>query len=222
MHLNDLKDKLRSAGLYPIHIEGSADKDDARGLAFVGELEGYIEAVRALNINAVFIISETLEEYHFIYVPDEEDSEGDDESVEIDLPSIVPALGKLKSYIGQECRFKLSAPISSESLEFFIEEAWWIEFSELWGEAVNHIVEEEETKRGQLQAEQAARNQALVDRVRGLINDDQFVRLPTQRAMQEYARDRITGLESLDELVLKEEIQALDAKSKARGLGRKH
>ena len=55
MDLNELNKKLRILNFHPIHVEGSASPDEAKGFTFSGNLEEYFEAARALNCSVIFI-----------------------------------------------------------------------------------------------------------------------------------------------------------------------
>lgn len=70
-------------------------------------------------------------------------------------------------------------------------------------------------------ADQQSRDRNALDALGGLINDANFARLPTQKAMAAYAFDQFPELQTVDEYALKAEIQNLHAKIKAKGLDRK-
>jgi hypothetical protein len=81
-----------------------------------------------------------------------------------------------------------------------------------------------ERKRGDVQNERAqveARNLSEIEfALSSLIEDKQFTRLRTQKAMLAYAKEHIPGLEDIDAGVLRTAISDLAAKAQARGLGR--
>ena len=54
MALSDVKDKMESAGIHIIPVEGSADRDNAKGLIFAGKIQDYIEALKVLKSDVVF------------------------------------------------------------------------------------------------------------------------------------------------------------------------
>jgi hypothetical protein len=218
MNLQELKEKLKTTNLHPIHLEGSP-LDSTRGEIFLGDIEEYIEAALVLGASAVFIFTETLEIERFQYELeiDNEDSESDLE--EIDLCKFNPMLEKFKEHIGQVGMFKLSIPVPEAHISFYINEDWWLEFIKLWSETTDRIDENQEAAHAQQRAAQELEEKQIIKSLSGLLRDEDFVRLPTQRSMIEYAKEKIPGLETVDAITLKSEIQNLHAKIKAKGLG---
>ena len=232
MTVDELKEILISEGLYPIHTKH--DKDDFEtgshtGLGFVGDLKEYIQAVKVLGLAYVFVSNNTFEDGDFHYeIDDDEDDEYDDDDKSDDpadlqffLPDIVPALNQFRKYVGQDCTFSLSVPTPSGNLGLLIEEPWWPNFSEMREEAEDKIEDDRGAGLEQKYAAKEAKEKDLLSQLRKLIKDDDFAVLPTQKAMRAYALEKIPGLESLDNRVLKDEIQEINAKIKAKGLGKK-
>jgi len=221
MNLHELKETLKTANLHLIHLEGSPLDHDIRGNIFIGNLEEYIEAVHVLGASAVFIFTKTLEDQDFQYELqiDNEEFEGDPE--EIDLCKSNPMLEKYKDHIGQVGVFKLSIPIPEAHINFYMKEDWWLEFTELLDETTDRIDEDQEAALAQQRAAQEVEERKFLKSLGGLICDADFVRLPTQRSMIEYAKEKIPGLETVDAITLKDEIRNLNAKIKAKGLGSK-
>jgi hypothetical protein len=222
MNLQELKEKLKTANLHPIHLEGSPLDRDMGGDAFIGNLEEYFEAVRVLGAPAVFILTETLEIERFQYeieIDNDEESESDAE--EIDLCKFNPMLEKYKEHIGQVGMFRLSIPVPEAHISFYINEDWWLEFIKLWSETTDRIDEDQEAAHAQQRAAQELEEKQILKSLGGLLRDEHFVRLPTQRSMIEYAKEKIPGLETVNAVTLKIEIQNLHAKIKAKGLGSK-
>ncbi len=218
MGVVEVKEKLLSVSIHTIQIEGSADRDDAKGFIFIGSLDEYVTALRTLGVSFVFLASELLEEDDFVYVPDISGTDEENEDSIVDLVAIQPALGKYKKHIGQQCRYKLSAPMSNSTLDYLEQEVWWKEFEDLWNEAVESVDAEKEEEESRIQIVQNERDQKLIQDIQTLINDKVFICLPTQRAMLEYVRENVPGVNKLDPYLLKEEIRTLDAKIKARRL----
>jgi hypothetical protein len=221
MNLQELKDKLKTSNLHPIHLEGSPLERGMRGDAFIGNLEEYIEAVHVLGAPAVFIFTETLEIERFQYELEIDNEEFESEPEEIDLCKFNPALEKYKVHIGQVGMFKLSIPVSEAQITLDINEDWWIEFIKLWSETTDRIDEDQEAAHAQQRAALKQEEAKILKSLAGLLRDEDFVRLPTQRSMIEYAKEKIQGLEDVDVISLKNEIQNLHAKIKAKGLGSK-
>jgi len=222
MNLPELTDKIRLASLHPIAVGGSALEKDKRGLSFSGSLDEYFDAVRALNVSAIFISTQILEERWFWHTPESDGEDLGEEDDEIDFCSIKPELSQFKSHIGDIAVYKLSAMTDQCNLNFYISEDWWLKFKTLMSEAVNDFEERQAEVQAESKANQEKKDRDLFNAVDKLIDDENFVRLPTQRAMLMYALERIPGLETVDQFALKAELQNLHAKIKAKGLGRKH
>ena len=221
MNLQELKDKLKIANLHPIHLEGSPLERGMSGDIFIGNLEEYFEAAHVLGASAVFILTETLAEERFQYELEINNEESENDTEEIDLCKFNPMLEIYKEHIGQVGMFKLSIPVPDAHISFFINEDWWLEFIKIWSETTDRIDEDQEAAHAQLRAAQELKDKQILKSLNGLIRDEDFVRLPTQRSMIEYAKEKIPGLETVDAVTLKIEIQNLHAKIKAKGLGSK-
>lgn len=221
MELGTLKETLRAAKLHPAHVEGSPLDDDVMGHTFIGSLEEYSDAVRAIGTPIVLISTETLEEKRFWYAPANEDKLSTEETVPIDLCSITPRLRAYKIHIGKVAIYKLSAALTTGTLNFFITEAWWLEFIKLWESATDQIDDNKAATEARLKADRQAKDRDALNALGALIRDPDFVRLPTQKAMIAYATEKIPELETVDEFALRAEVQNLHAKIKAKGLGHK-
>ena len=73
----------------------------------------------------------------------------------------------------------------------------------------------------ELEAVEEQNNEIVLAKLRKLIDDRQFVSLPTQRAMCAYAIEAIPELEEFTDEFIRSEIQAMTAKIQARGLKRR-
>jgi hypothetical protein len=137
------------------------------------------------------------------------------------LRGVEPALDEFKVHLNLECGYRLIVHLPHASLEYVLHLPWWQRFSELRESVIERIHQERELAESKLIEEEEQCSQQMLKALRELINDPEFVRLPTQRAMQAYAFEGIMGLETINPNTLKLEIQSLDAKIKAKGLGRK-
>ncbi len=228
MPLDPLITKLTAAGFFPIRVEGNVLlKEDSGGRVFIGDLDEFIAAAKALKVDVIFVMSRALEEGDFNYSSNvieddnEEDAYEDVDEEPIHLPSVVPALSKFEQYIGQDCAYKLSTPMANDTLDFYTQEPWWLEFVDLFKEAIAKVEQDKEVAQELQRAEREAEQDKMLKRLRQLINDSDFVRLPTQKAMLAYALDKIPELEMIDSLTLQGEIQTVNAKIAAKGLSRK-
>ena len=226
MNLDNLIKKLVSESFFPIRVEGSAFKSKDSGFVFVGDLDEFLKAAKALKAEIVLVVNAVLSEDDFKYEFDEENGDYDDESdggesEPIYLPSVMPSLSEFKKYMGQDYAYKLSVITMSNSLDFFIQEAWWDEFIERYFEAVEKIKENRNASWLSQQAEHEAKQKEMLERLKMLISDSAFINLRTQKAMLAYALEKIPELEDIDRATLQSEIQNLNAKIEAKGLGRK-
>jgi len=218
MTLIDLLQQLRAGGLFPIRVESMPEPSD--DLVFIGSLSEFIEAAKAVQLPFVLVSSVTLSEDHFLWdSADDEDEEVANER--IDFCRLVPELRKFRSRIGEDGHFDLSVPMPRGNLTLAVVEDWMAAFVELHAQARQLVRDSSQEKRAQLEAVKDARTQHLLNNLRGLISDQEFVRLPTQRAMRAYAIEEFPDLETLDESDLKLEIQNLKARIDAKGLRRK-
>lgn len=229
MELETLKEKLRASRLHPIHVAASGLLEEDEGnYIFLGTLEEYLEAIRAIGAPIVLISTMSLEKELFLYLPEEsvsEEQEGEvsgEDLEEIDLCSIAPALCDFKSHIGQTAIYKLSATLPNRTLNILINEPWWTDFSQCRESAVEQVDNDLEAAAEKSRAAQEAKYRDVRNSLRALIHDPDFVRLPTQKAMLVYAIDSIPELKTASNHGLRAEIQELHAQIKARGLDRKH
>ena len=225
MDLDSLKDKIRAAQLHPIHVR-HLDNDSPHRHPFIGSIEEYLDAVKALSSPIVLIQTFTLDEDEFFHEPP--DIEGGDAEApaslgeqERDLRDVESGLRAYERYIGETSAYLLSSALGTPSLGYLITEEWWTEFRELADKASDYLDGEHHQSAAQRQAEKEAGDQAILDSLNSLLRDSRFVDLKTQRAMMEYAFDKIPGLEKLDDSMVRVAIQRLHGKIKARGLDRK-
>lgn len=217
-------EKLRVAKLHPVQVDGSAIDEHKRGHRLIGDIEEYIDALRAIASPVVFIRVDIFEDFHFFHSSEDQDEVdfSDDEADLIDLRSIVPKLRSFEKYLNVIASYRLSASLTTDSLDFVINEPWWLEFLTLREAAVEQVDCEMEVAAAKAHADQQAKDRKALVALSSLINDTSFTRLPTQRAMIAYALEKIPELELVDENSLKIKVQNLHAKIKAKGLDRKH
>ena len=221
MNIQELKEKLKAANLHPIHLEGDSPIEDIGGNKFIGNLDEYIEAARALGAPAVLFFTRTLQEETFYYKPDIDIDELEVEVEPIDLRKCNPMLKACNKYVGQVGMFKLSASNHEANFSFYIKEDWWREFESLWIETASQINDEQEADHAQVREQYDQKQKQVLKALHGLIADEEFIRLRTQISMIEYAKDKIPDLEFVDPLTLKSEMQSLRAKIEAKGLRKK-
>lgn len=221
MTQSELFQQLASAGLFPIPVDEGIGKRDSRGMRFVGDTAGFVEAAKALGSRCVFVASRTLVEADFMYSG--RDDRFDDppiagESGAVDLLTTHPQMVDFKSHLGQHCGHRVWVGVDHTALEHLILSPWWDRLTELREQAIATVLQERDAVSARHEQDEQHKRDALLDRLRGLITDPQFVKLPTQMAMQAYAVEQLPELVSLGDRPLRAEIQALDAKIKARGL----
>lgn len=221
MTLVDLLSQLRGASLSPIRVEFVPEH--SYDIEFVGTLDEYIEAAKALQSKVTFVSTITLSDANFLF----DDPEADDDQTEIedeeriDLCLFVPALKKFKDRIGEDGRIDLFVPLTNGRLTFSVAEDWMMTFAELHSKAQRRVQQSAQGERAQQKADDEARIQKCLGNVRDLISDKDFVRLSTQKAMLAYAIEKFPELEDCNEIYVKREIQKLKAKLEAKGIRRK-
>lgn len=226
MNIDELVNKIVSEGCFPIRVESISVKDTDRNLIFAGDLDGFLKAAKAMKADVIFITSTAFDEDEFIYEFDElnEDDEDESEGLEdesIYLPSVMPSLSKFENYKGQDCIFQLSVKTTINTLDFSIQESWLDEFLKMRDEAIEKIENNRESIMSTQRAEREAKQKEAIKSLNTLINDSAFTNLRTQKAMLAYATEKIPELENIDRTTLQSEIQKLNAKIEAKGLGRK-
>ncbi|MDZ7359530.1 MAG: hypothetical protein ONB46_02215 [candidate division KSB1 bacterium] len=245
MNSKELVEKITSCDLFPIRVEGSTEKDESEGLPFIGDFEEFVKAAKVLNTKVIFVFAKILQDTDFIYevdgalydeddgfdedIDEDFDNEDDNEQPkEIYLPTVLSSISEYKKYIGKECAFKLSLRVGESILDFYLYESWWNDFLKLREEAIGKIEEDEyrmiqkiEESRKKLEEERRSKEKELIGRLKKLINDKDFVRLPTQVAMKASALDKIPELSELDDTKFTREIQELNARIIAKGYRRR-
>ncbi len=226
MNIDELVNKIVSEGCFPIRVESVSVKDTNRNLIFAGDLDEFLKAAKAMKADVIFVASTAFDEDEFTYEFDELDEDDEDESEGVEdesiyLPSVTPSLNKFNNYIGQDCAFQLSIITTSNTLDFYIRESWWDEFIEMHDEAIEKVNENREAILSTQRAEREAKQKEALKSLKTLINDSTFTNLRTQKAMLAYAIEKIPELEDIDRMTLHSEIQNLNAKIEAKGLGRK-
>lgn len=219
MNLEALKEKLKTKNIYPIQVEERISEINSN--SFIGSIDDYIEAAHVLGASAVFIFTETLELEDFEYELEIDNGRLEIETEEVDLCKINNIIDNYKEYIGQAGVLKLLVRTPQCNLRFSIKEDWWLEFINIREETIDRVSEHQEAARAKQRATQEAKEKKIIKSIGNLISDEDFVRLPTQRAMSEYAKEKIPDLDTIDALTLKREIQNINAKIKAKGLGNK-
>lgn len=216
MTLQELKNKLREDGFHVIHVEDDVDEESANGLSFCGEFEEYLDSLKVLEKKIIFLATQELEEDSFEYADRRRSYDNDDEleSEPIDLCLVNHDLERLKSHIGEIGRYKLFSSMSEDSLNFYINEDWWLEYIEIWIDAVTEYKEKRIEMLQRMQEAQREKEKEVLKSVRQLAKDHAFCSLKTQRAMTTYATENVQDVESLDPSVLRKEIQTLYDKIK--------
>jgi hypothetical protein len=234
MTLTELKALIESHGLCPIQVDGEATDDEHDEFLFTGTIEEYFKAAKVLNATAVFTFVSTLDEGDFLHQIEshengeesekpygEVESEQTETEIEINLTVALPSLSRFKQHLGKECAFRLLAMGECTTLSFYVEEDWWRQFENECYEAIDKVEEDREAIQRTIAKQQADKEKELVKVVKNLINDNEFVRIPTQRGMKVYALEKHPELSEMDDVSLSQEIQLLSDKIKAKGLDKK-
>jgi hypothetical protein len=209
MTLIELQSQLRSAGLLPILVDNEPPEEHRNRLMFAGTFPDYVEAVKALQVRAVFVYSEMLEESDF---QTEVDGDGEAPEATIDLRTSNKDLARFSERVGQAGLLWLSISMGDEHLDLALEAPWWIEFLEMRDEAIEQISLEDERRQSAERSSRRAETAELMEGLHALAEDAKFTKLPTQKAMLQYALRAIPKLKSLEQDQLKMEIQELKAR----------
>ncbi len=225
MKSSELNAAIIAAGLHPVPLQGIADSDDA-GPLIDGGLDEFLAAAKVLGAKAIFYQVSTFDESDFSVEVSPQarasDEPGDGEDGEpIDLRKLLPSMTVFKAHLGKECSYLLHAEGGVAELGCYIEEDWWTAFGEKREEALAAWSMRQSERMAEADEEQEKRDEALIESLRGLLDDGTFVAIRTQQGMKAYALKMISGLDELDARVLTAEIQALKGEVDARGLYRK-
>jgi hypothetical protein len=232
MTSSELKERIKSACLYPIPVEAHNERGQIPELIFSGSVDQFLEAAKALGASVIFLFTSQLDEEDFYYESDLgddyefEDDADDDEHEDsdeptanpesFDLTAALPSLAEFKKHIGQESWIQLTAKNRLVSINIQIFADWWDEFNEQRVKAKEKCEENLEVHRERMEEKQEKKEKELLAKMRGLLDDQGFCRIPTQREMKVYALEKFPELEDVDESRLVQEIQKLSDKAKAR------
>jgi len=222
--LSEIFAKIRSVGMVPALIEPrNTSQND---LKFIGTIEEYLEIVRARGGRVIFVFTHVLGEEDF--VEDNEDNEDDEDSDayddevgmeanNIDLCFSNNGLEKFKELIGKIGIYVLCCDIDSRFFVFSDSSDWWADFLKIRSEALSIRRRLKVQSRVDRVRENEARVEELKKKLRSLMGDQRFLKLPTQQAMKEYALMHFEELSELDDYDLKIEIRKMKAQMQARG-----
>ena len=229
MITSELIQRIKSAGLYPIPVEGGATRDEPTDLMFSGSLEEFFEAAKALGVTVIFFFVSKLGEEDFNYDLDYDVKDGGEDFDEevlssdefagdaesFDLTVALPSLADFRKYIGEECQFLLIAKSQLAALRFSLSEVWWDSFDEQQQKAIEKVAEDREAIREKMDAQRLKQEERVLAKTRSLLDDSEFCRIPTQRGMRAYALEKFPVLDEVDDSRLTQEIQKLSDKAKA-------
>jgi hypothetical protein len=200
---------------------------------FSGSLPEYLEAVKALQVRAIFVYAEKIDESDFLVEADAGDVDDDDDddaadadadadaddaiATTVDLCTVNKKLVPFKERFGQVGLFWLSASLQNEHLDLALDEPWWREFLEIRDEAIERIMREGEQREAAALSSKRAETEELIGQLHELAEDSSFAKLPTQKAMFQYALRVLPKLKVLDDRRVKIEIQELKAKIDSGG-----
>lgn len=206
--------KLRDQGVLPVLVRESTDPDDYDGMVFDGTESEYLEIIKELNVRTVFVTSKIFTEDHLQFALEYSVTELEP----AEKKKLLKAIESARKHIGDECELRLIVRASEFELNFHHVESWWAEFISAEQTAMDQL-ETIESARVENEAQALDNRRAhLLAEINELIRDENFVRLPTQRAMFAYALDSLEDASVLSEAELKSEIQKLNDRLVARGL----
>lgn len=234
MKTEKLIDTLESNGLHPIRVVFNKSKDP--DIFVAGDLDYFIQSIKALGETIVFVDEYIFDESYFHHEVDsevygeygdksEENEAEEDSPSSIYLPAILNPLDGFKNHIGETAIIGLTVFFREKKLGYIHSVEWYAEFETLCEEAIVKFEEREKELRDEVEKSRASLEEAkkkqekvLIERLKKLVNDRKFAKLGTQRAMQTYALEAIQELDELDPDILKAEIQSLSDRIKAKKL----
>jgi len=215
MDINELKSKFHAAGVLLVQAEPFPDAEESGSLCVSGSLDEYLAAVKALGIAVVFVSLEKLDDQDFQYSKYEDDFLEPDIDIQ-DLRAVNPELHFFKKYVGEIGRFDFFAPVLPKGVMFVLEQEWYGRFLQSRQSAVETIEERSADELEALDQELDQRHYELVAQLEQLVSDEKFTRLPTPKAMLDYAREKIPELDDLEPSELRNAIAELKARIDAR------
>jgi len=221
MTIIELIQSAKSQGFYPIHIDGDAS-ESGKGDLFQGSVEEYFAALKYLEVKALLVQLNKLEESNFIYEAEVfSDDDSEEEIKTIDLVLVNSTLQEFKKYIGSEYAIRLSAKTELIALDKYVEASWWQSFLSEQEKAIEQIEENQEAILTKIVEAKIQKAKELIKLVKGLINDPDFVTISTQGGMRAYALEKYPDLEIVEPRLLTQEIRLVNDRIKAKGLNRK-
>lgn len=216
MKASDIYELFNGNGIFPISITGCIDEDECNGLIFEGDFPEYISALTKLGVKTVFvskrIFSENEINGNFRYELDDEEFE---ETVSI--AEVYPKVVDLKVRIGHPCLFRIFAKIETIELNIFLYEDWYKEFVSESLKALVEFQEKENVKSEEINKSFKQKKDSVIKAIKGLVDDANFTKLPTQRSMIAFAEENISDVSVLEDSELKIEIQKINDILVARG-----
>ena len=226
MKSSDLSAKIKENGITPFVLYDEAEGDDS--LRVNSELDEFLSNLKTIGVITVLVKKKKLSQKDF---EKEIQVESDDEESEvnqiIDISSIISELETYKRFIGADAFQAIECVISGRVTSYEVKEEWWEKFKELREKAYGKIDEDQEKalemeiiRQEEEEQEAEEKEKQLLKSLDELLKDEEFISLPTQRAMMSYVMDKVPELENLPVKDVRSRIQRLhgriDAKRKRR------
>jgi hypothetical protein len=107
--------------------------------------------------------------------------------------------------------------VQPTGMTYVIENAWYVDFWKCRVSTTNSIDQGHAAAQADIDEEEGKRLSEVAARLKNLLNDKEFARLPTQKAMLAYAKRKIAGIDEIDSETLREAISDLKAEIVAKG-----
>ena len=222
MTYTELLKTISDAGVFAYHVLASFDGEDREFLLFDGDLNAFLSAAKHAGAQ-VFVSRNSLTDSGFTYEFEPDSEETDDEAaetVEIDLCSVSKDLTAYRQFIGRDGQFSLWFEAGTAKIIFGHDENWWGEFVQERDAAIEKVDSDREKMAKKAIEQRETKDAELIKNLRKLVGDFDFVKLPSQMAMKEYALEKFPDLGKVDPRRLQVEIQNLNARIQAKGLRR--
>lgn len=232
MTSDELIEKVSDAGLIAVPIDDVASQGDGQGFAYKGELESFISLAVKLEAKFLLLATQVISEEDFIYETEKiafDEEEADDETEQYYLPEHLPTLRNFVDRIGQEGKFRLVMQIPGLRVNFYHTNDWCLDLIDLVRVGIEKIdnyhgaaAKRQQKLEMERYEETLKKEGELLKKLKDLLKDGTFVRLPTLRAMQTYAIEKYPELEDVDPTAVSNEIANLSDRIKIKKLNKKN
>lgn len=214
MTAEELYRSFSDSNIFVVPVLMNTNLNDREGYFFDGNLSEFISTLSNLEIKTVFLTTKYFTENEF---SGEIDIEYDDWTDTVPIAEVFPEIDNYKEKIGQPTEFNIIAKGINFELNFQLIESWWEEILIESSRKCREIEDQESLKSEEVDKKFKQKKTKVYKRIKALLSDQNFIKLPTQRSMFAYAEENIEDVSVLEESELKQEVQKLNDILVARG-----